>query len=117
MGIRQREADCERSSHCCKEKMKTILAIVATLVIFELAMANPMPKGRGRKGKQDGEAKADGAFFTHNEKKEEANPDRTEGEYRVWLPDGRLMIVSYYVDKDSGFVPTITYEEGYTPEW
>jgi len=114
--------------------MKTILAIIATLVIFELAMANPMPKGRGRKGKQDGEdekpmpyefnwevkdreAKADGAFFTHNEKKEEANPDRTEGEYRVWLPDGRLMIVSYYVDKDSGFVPTITYEEGYTPEW
>ena len=35
--------------------MKTILAIIATLVIFELAMANPMPKGRGRKGKQDGE--------------------------------------------------------------
>ena len=38
---------------------------------------------------KDREAKADGAFFTHNEKKEEANPDRTEGEYRVWLPDGR----------------------------
>ena len=35
--------------------MKTILAIIATLVIFELAMANPMPKGRGRKGKQEGE--------------------------------------------------------------
>lgn len=27
------------------------------------------------------------------------------------------MIVSYYVDKDSGYVPTITYEEGYAPEW
>ena len=38
---------------------------------------------------KDREAKADGAFFTHNEKKDEATPDRTEGEYRVWLPDGR----------------------------
>ena len=27
------------------------------------------------------------------------------------------MIVSYYVDADSGFVPTITFEEGYSPEW
>ena len=27
------------------------------------------------------------------------------------------MIVSYYVDADSGFVPTITYEDGYAPEW
>jgi hypothetical protein len=27
------------------------------------------------------------------------------------------MIVSYYVDKDSGFVPTITYEDNYVPEW
>ena len=35
------------------------------------------------------EAKADGAFFTHNEEKKEDTPDRTEGEYRVWLPDGR----------------------------
>ena len=36
-----------------KEKMKTILTIIAFLVIFELTKANPMP--RGRKGKQDGE--------------------------------------------------------------
>ncbi len=27
------------------------------------------------------------------------------------------MRVSYYVDKDSGFVPTITYEDNYTPDW
>merc|ERR1712045_439487 len=32
-----------------------------------------------------------------------------EGEYSVWLADGRLMTVSYYVDGESGFVPTITY--------
>ena len=29
----------------------------------------------------------------------------------------RLMVVSYYVDGESGFVPTITFEEGYTPQW
>ena len=52
----------------------------------------------------------------HEEKVEEGS-ERTEGEYRVWLPDGRLMIVSYYVDKDSGFVPTITFEENHTPDW
>ena len=27
------------------------------------------------------------------------------------------MVVSYYVDGESGFVPTITFEDGYTPEW
>ena len=35
------------------------------------------------------DAKTDGAFFTQTEKKDVATPDRTEGEYRVWLPDGR----------------------------
>ena len=29
----------------------------------------------------------------------------------------RLMVVSYYVDGESGFVPTITFEDGYNPEW
>ena len=45
------------------------------------------------------DAKPDGAFFQHTEKAEEANPDRVEGEFRTWLPDGRLKIVTYYVDK------------------
>merc|ERR1712243_510219 len=47
----------------------------------------------------------------------EDNPGRVEGEYSVWLADGRLMTVSYYVDGESGFVPTITYTDGYTPEF
>ena len=42
---------------------------------------------------------------------------RVEGEYSVWLPDGRLMTVSYYVDGESGFVPTITYEDNYAPQF
>ena len=87
------------------------------------------------------EADPDGIFWNHNEGKEESAPDRTEGEYRwqmllpwnyllnkwiehsfliierVWLPDGRLKIVSYYVDGESGFVPTITYEDNYVPSF
>ncbi len=37
----------------------------------------------------DREAKEDGAYFTHKEKADESNPSRVEGEYTVWLPDGR----------------------------
>ena len=33
------------------------------------------------------------------------------------LPDGRLMKVSYYVDGDSGFVPTIEYTDDYNPSF
>ncbi|XP_076060307.1 pro-resilin-like [Oratosquilla oratoria] len=36
--------------------------------------------------------------------------DRTEGSYYVYLPDGRLMKVTYYVDGDSGFVVNVEYE-------
>ena len=37
--------------------------------------------------------------------------------FLTFLSAYRLMIVSYYVDKDSGFVPTITFEDDYAPEW
>jgi len=41
---------------------------------------------------------------------------RVEGRYYVWLADGRLMTVSYYVDGDSGFVPKITFSDpGFNP--
>ena len=63
----------------------------------------------------DKDTKPDGNFFEHMEKADEANPERVEGEFRTWLPDGRLKIVKYYVDKDSGFVPTITYEDNHKP--
>lgn len=44
-------------------------------------------------------------------------PGRVEGSYTVWLPDGRLMKVSYYVDGDSGFVPSIEYIDDYSPSF
>ncbi|KAJ9598504.1 hypothetical protein L9F63_010824, partial [Diploptera punctata] len=40
---------------------------------------------------------------------------RVDGSYHVWLPDGRLMTVTYYVDGESGFVPTITYQQTNNP--
>ncbi|KAK8753913.1 hypothetical protein OTU49_001715 [Cherax quadricarinatus] len=49
--------------------------------------------------------------------KEVATNGRVEGSYHVLLPDNRLMKVTYYVDGDSGFVPTITYENNYSPSW
>jgi len=53
-------------------------------------------------------------FYGH---KEAAVDGRVDGSYHVWLPNGRLMKVEYYVDGDSGFVPTITYEDAYVPSW
>ncbi|KAL7648520.1 UNVERIFIED_CONTAM: hypothetical protein RMT77_000426 [Armadillidium vulgare] len=46
-----------------------------------------------------------GTNFGHRENR---NGKRTDGEYYVDLPDGRLQKVSYYADKD-GYHPTITY--------
>ncbi|CAL4122954.1 unnamed protein product [Meganyctiphanes norvegica] len=49
--------------------------------------------------------------------REAADNGRVEGVYYVWQPDGRLRKVEYYVDGDSGFVPTITYVDAYEPAW
>ncbi|XP_068236440.1 pro-resilin-like [Palaemon carinicauda] len=53
-------------------------------------------------------------FYGH---KEQADNGRVDGSYHVWLPNGRLMKVEYYVEGNSGFVPKITYEDAYTPTW
>ncbi|KAK9512867.1 hypothetical protein O3M35_001187 [Rhynocoris fuscipes] len=52
-------------------------------------------------------------YFGANEAGNEAG--RVDGSYYVWLPDGRLMTVTYYVDGESGFVPKITYQENANP--
>merc|ERR1712025_1317904 len=62
-------------------------------------------------------AEPNGVYWTQDEGAEESNPGRVDGSYSVWLPDGRLMTVTYYVDGESGFVPTITYTDNYTPDF
>ncbi|XP_045498386.1 cuticle protein 10.9-like [Colias croceus] len=37
------------------------------------------------------------------------------GGYRVLLPDGRLMVVEYTVEGDSGFVPKISFQDNASP--
>ncbi|XP_076060309.1 pro-resilin-like [Oratosquilla oratoria] len=48
-----------------------------------------------------------GNDFGHQEARD---GDRTDGSYYVYLPDGRLQKVTYYVDGDSGFVANVEYE-------
>ncbi|MCL4121942.1 UNVERIFIED_CONTAM: hypothetical protein GTU68_053173, partial [Idotea baltica] len=56
----------------------------------------------------------DASYYGH---KEGAENGRVQGTYYNMLPDGRLMRVDYYVDGESGFVPTITFEGEYSPNW
>ncbi|XP_043200551.1 pupal cuticle protein 36a-like [Amphibalanus amphitrite] len=48
-----------------------------------------------------------GNDFDHQE---ESDGVLTSGQYRVNLPDGRVQIVTYTVEGDSGFQATVTYE-------
>ncbi|XP_055709371.1 pro-resilin-like [Phlebotomus papatasi] len=52
-------------------------------------------------------------FFDKNEIGDAAG--KVTGQYSVWLPDARLMTVSYTVDGESGFVPKITFQENANP--
>ncbi|XP_047494750.1 pro-resilin-like [Penaeus chinensis] len=36
--------------------------------------------------------------------------DSTSGQYRVLLPDGRVQVVTYTVNADSGFVAQVSYQ-------
>ncbi|XP_047493458.1 pro-resilin-like [Penaeus chinensis] len=47
-----------------------------------------------------------GNFYGHKEQREDAN---TQGSYYVQLPDGRRLLVEYYVDA-TGYHPTVTFE-------
>ncbi|XP_037086102.1 pro-resilin-like [Pollicipes pollicipes] len=48
-----------------------------------------------------------GNDFNHQE---QSDGVVTSGEYRVNLPDGRVQVVSYTVEGDSGYQATVTYE-------
>ncbi|XP_071529467.1 pro-resilin-like [Panulirus ornatus] len=48
-----------------------------------------------------------GNDFAHAERRD--GPD-TSGQYRVLLPDGRVQVVSYTVNGDSGYVAQVSYQ-------
>ena len=55
--------------------------------------------------------------FGHQETR---SGEETRGSYYVELPDGRLQVVKYFVDEDSGYVAEVTYtgeaqHPAYTP--
>lgn len=52
-------------------------------------------------------------YFGQNENGDQVG--RVAGTYYVWLPDGRLMTVEYFVDGKSGFVPRISYQPNANP--
>jgi len=105
-----------------------LLAMMAMACLATLAASSPLPQDEdlppmpyefsNRVAEDNSELEDDsGIYWTQDEGAPEDNPGRVEGEYSVWLPDGRLMTVSYYVDGESGFVPTITYEDNYAPQF
>lgn len=108
-------------------KKAKVMIILCLCIGMIFARGQKAKKGKKEKEKpmpyefewkvSDPEAPEDGLFFEQKETIKEDTPERTEGEYKVWLPDGRLMVVSYYVDGDSGFVPTITFEDDYVPDF
>ncbi|XP_053681751.1 pro-resilin-like [Sabethes cyaneus] len=52
-------------------------------------------------------------FFDKNEAGDAGG--KVTGKYSVWLPDGRLMTVKYNVDKESGFVSDVDFQDNANP--
>jgi len=91
------------------------VGVVLAIVLIGYAGARPQDGGEEKSEPMpynynwevnDEESKS---YYGHEEKATETG--RTEGKYFVWLADGRLMTVEYYVDGESGFVPKITFSD------
>ncbi|XP_042880420.1 pro-resilin-like [Penaeus japonicus] len=48
-----------------------------------------------------------GNDFGHSETR---NGDNTSGQFRVLLPDGRVQVVTYTVNGDSGYIAQVSYQ-------
>merc|ERR1712241_780870 len=102
-----------------------MLPITILLALTSMVLMSPTPQEKDQAPMPykfnnevaETDAEPRGIFWNQEEEASEANPGRVEGQYSVWLPDGRLMKVSYYVDGDSGFVPSIEYIDDYTPSF
>ncbi|KAJ8880119.1 hypothetical protein PR048_020742 [Dryococelus australis] len=86
-----------------------VLILVATGVILASPQLAPLPYDYSWKVED-----APSNSYYNQREAGDAN-GRVDGSYQVWLPDGRLMTISYYVDGESGYVPKITYEQNANP--
>ncbi|KAG5684886.1 hypothetical protein PVAND_014096 [Polypedilum vanderplanki] len=50
-------------------------------------------------------------LYIEKEESKDENDEVVKGFYSVLLPNGRIMRVEYVADKESGFVPKISYED------
>ncbi|CAG7827006.1 unnamed protein product [Allacma fusca] len=92
-------------------KVSTILFIIGLGVVLGAPQGNPDDKRVPMPYNYEYEVNdpPSKSYFGHEEAQNEAG--RTDGKYFVWLPDGRLMTVTYYVEGDSGFVPKISFSD------
>ncbi|XP_050536822.1 pro-resilin-like [Daktulosphaira vitifoliae] len=100
-------------------KGRLIVFIVFTVIVrcYGRPQEEPTSKSVEKFEPYEYEYKVDdqpsGNYFGQNESGKDTG--RVEGSYFVYLPDGRLMTVSYYIDGESGFVPKITFQDNANP--
>ncbi|KAF2368312.1 Acyl-CoA thioester hydrolase/bile acid-CoA amino acid N-acetyltransferase [Trinorchestia longiramus] len=121
-------SDTKRPTMAARASAVTVWLMVTGVLVSTIAVPQGYNSSRGRQLQQGTTEqqpmnynfawKVDDAEYQNYYGHQEAgNNGRVEGSYYVWLPDQRLMRVDYYVDGDSGFVPTITYQDAYGPMW
>ncbi|PSN36604.1 hypothetical protein C0J52_21293 [Blattella germanica] len=109
-------------------KIATCVAVLAISLALTQARPQPQPRPQSRAPGAYQDEKYPPMPYDFDWKVEDAEyknyygqnevgtaAGRVDGSYYVWLPDGRLMTVTYYVDGESGFVPTITYSQNANP--
>ncbi|KAG7161487.1 Pro-resilin-like 116, partial [Homarus americanus] len=89
-----------------------VLLLTATLAVLSCVLAVPQlrdPQANVPRYEFGYEVNAPdyGNDFAHAERRDGSD---TSGQYRVLLPDGRMQIVSYTVNGDSGYVAQVSYE-------
>ncbi|XP_045131254.1 pro-resilin-like [Portunus trituberculatus] len=110
---------CDPGCHSCHPAMAAsqLLVLTATLAAMSSVLAVPQQL-REPLGIYSGDvaryefgyevnAPDYGNDFAHAERRE---GDDTSGQYRVLLPDGRIQVVSYTVNGDSGYVAEVSYQ-------
>ncbi|XP_067009929.2 pro-resilin isoform X2 [Anabrus simplex] len=91
--------------------MKFLAVVFITAAVLLIAEARPQAQEKYVPMPYNFDWKVEDAKSSNYYGQKEAGNDygRVDGNYYVWLPDGRLMSITYYVDGDSGFVPQISY--------